>query len=291
METKLTKWCIKGCTELTQWDRKHKDGKCNVNFSYHERYYFTNDENLLKWDHQVLMPENHTLLTFEQFKEKILNMNTEKKVLGYKAPFDLFGGKIKKETIYRKSKIETNEYCPNLDSYKTDFSCNLPKEIVEQWEKVYEEEYKIGDFVYITNTGFSIKGAKKGDVKVIKSFKNEYDTYYVNNIIFEDDSYGGCDEPLTQFFRKATKEEIQASQQKVITVNNTEIIIKKGSMFAVDKEFNIDYLLSIQGIFDTKVYHTKTWTINVETVKLGCKTGWTKENINTIITKYQEFNN
>lgn len=59
-----------------------------------------------------------------------------KKIVGYKAPTDLWGGSIKKGMIFRKAAA------PN-DSYTTDqvtMSNNIPKELAETWEPVYEEE-------------------------------------------------------------------------------------------------------------------------------------------------------
>lgn len=61
---------------------------------------------------------------------------SNKRIIGYKAPTDLWGGSIKKGMIFRKAAA------PN-DSYTTDqvtMSNNIPKELAETWEPVYEEE-------------------------------------------------------------------------------------------------------------------------------------------------------
>jgi len=60
-------------------------------------------------------------------------------------------------------------------------------------------------------------------------------------------------------------------------------------MFAVDKEFTLEYLQVIQQLFSEK-YYTSAWNINVETVKLGCKQGFKKSDIDKIIDEYKKFN-
>ncbi len=77
-----------------------------------------------------------TELTFEQFKKYILNMG-EKKIIGYKAPFDMFEGKVKKGDRYIKSIAINSD-----GTYRKDDGANcywaMPKEIVETWEPYYE---------------------------------------------------------------------------------------------------------------------------------------------------------
>lgn len=90
-----------------------------------------------------------------------LNFNEKmKKIIGYKSPFDLFEGNIKAGSIFKQLTSAT---------YKTDevgatqYSKHLPKEIVENWEPVYEEE-KITIEKYdadFTQAGFVVFGCQK----------------------------------------------------------------------------------------------------------------------------------
>lgn len=69
-------------------------------------------------------------------KIELINKNMkQRKIIGYKAPFDFFGGKIKKETVYTYSALSFM-YFPIQGSCL----CSMPAEIVEKWEAVYEEE-------------------------------------------------------------------------------------------------------------------------------------------------------
>lgn len=58
---------------------------------------------------------------------------SEKKIIGYKTPHDLFGGRIKKDAIFSK-------YSPkSLVMYTEGFTTSgVPTEIVKTWEPVYE---------------------------------------------------------------------------------------------------------------------------------------------------------
>jgi len=94
--------------------------------------------------------EGYTEITFEQFKQYILGQNMENKeeIIGYKAPYDLFGGKIKQGDLY---KFKDTGYVHYLsDAYY------LPKEIVETWEAVY----KTKEQTYTLSNGKEVKITK-----------------------------------------------------------------------------------------------------------------------------------
>lgn len=85
-----------------------------------------------------------------------------KKIIGYKAPYDLFNGKVKQGAIYDKTtypglcKSDGVYCCDEKDEH------NLPKEIVENWEPVYEE----------VNKSEEITIGKEGKRQRLKIYKN-----------------------------------------------------------------------------------------------------------------------
>lgn len=82
----------------------------------------------------------YTEISFEDFKRLVLKENNMKnrKIIGYKAPYDLLDGKVKKDSIYYKT--NGNCYSAFKDWIDKDFDYSLiPKEIVETWEPYYEE--------------------------------------------------------------------------------------------------------------------------------------------------------
>ena len=81
---------------------------------------------------------------------------------------------------------------------------------------------------------------------------------------------------------------VYKSKKVVITVNNTVINIKGDRMVAEGKEFDIKWLTSIRELFSSRTSEW-FWQSEVETIKIGCKTGWTKEHLDEIITAYNEL--
>jgi hypothetical protein len=84
-----------------------------------------------------------------------------RKIIGYKTPYDLFNGKVKKGDIATTWEVPFGGGI--LYNFKVEgdnmYSPPLPKEIVEQWEPVYEEEFKVGDWVIVK----SYAQAKEGN--------------------------------------------------------------------------------------------------------------------------------
>lgn len=76
-----------------------------------------------------------------KFKQLNLDKMEEKKIIGYKAPYDLFGGRVEKGRMYCKITYRvTDQYTPHKEQVSI---YDLPKEIVESWEAVYKEELKL----------------------------------------------------------------------------------------------------------------------------------------------------
>ena len=92
---------------------------------------------------------------------------TKRNIIGYKAPFDIFGGHIKKDDIF-KNDPESNGW------YIAKYGFQLPAEIVEQWEPVYEEVKPcFGSFddliCYLVKKGEKFGSIKFGDETIDKS--------------------------------------------------------------------------------------------------------------------------
>lgn len=83
--------------------------------------------------------------------KKFNDMEKIKKIIGYKVPFELFNGEVKLGFIYRPLANINNKFyaATNLEGKVMTSKFDLPKEIVEQWKPVYEQELKAGDYVKI----------------------------------------------------------------------------------------------------------------------------------------------
>jgi hypothetical protein len=91
--------------------------------------------------------KGYELVSLETLKSKIEknNMSIEKrKIIGYKVPFDIYEGLLPKDTIIEE--VKPNSWKANLSNNN---NIVLPSEIVKTWEPVYEEDFKIGDWVKV----------------------------------------------------------------------------------------------------------------------------------------------
>ena len=158
--------------------------------------------------------ENYTEITFEQFQKYVLNKqdnNMEnKEIIGYKAPYDLYNGNIKKGDLVTnlKDRYVNNTRFKEFEYgviNKTDFWL-VPKEIVETWEPVYkskEQVFNMGSFEVVVKDG---KAFHKNDdittfVKDLVGFYNgqvkSFGTYsaVLQDVIF---SKTGCQNVQTK---------------------------------------------------------------------------------------------
>lgn len=212
-----------------------------------------------------------TELTFDQFKQYVLGIQTDK-IIGYKTPFDLYGGEIKKETIYINA-FNKNYYIPS--DRENDSDCiTLPKEIVETWEPVYEVKFKVGDFIWATNrdsNGLRQEGQiveivdNSFDDKatglissntwdfIVKSSKGEY--YRINS--------------KTALARFATYKEIEDSKEFVVKVGNNEVTIRKEGIFAVGSKIDVKELRETISLLNKNL---GSWNVTLvdATLKYGC---------------------
>lgn len=78
-------------------------------------------------------------ITYGQFLRHILNKNPmKKKIIGYKAPMDMPSWYIKKDDLLCPYNEESTNYV--VKTRRNNNSMSLPKELVETWEAVYEED-------------------------------------------------------------------------------------------------------------------------------------------------------
>jgi hypothetical protein len=157
------KWCIQRTAEnyeeVNAWFEKQFP---EDSFSASTNYLHYPAEDY--WSsYSSLSKEGYEEITIEQFRQitgKTMN-NKKGKIIGYKAPFALYGGLIEKGTIY-PNKEDTPEEA-EINNYL------VPIEIVRTWEPVYEPEEKV-----------LVLGDKKIEVKIGKGYirvKEEDFTY------------------------------------------------------------------------------------------------------------------
>lgn len=210
-----------------------------------------------------------SVLTFKEFQQKI--MNKTENIIGYKAPYDLAGGIVKKGTVYKKVQEDDRFYAPEDKISKT----TLPKEIVETWEKVYEDEFKIGDWVYVIHNGgncsshnlhkktyrkgefFKISGFEISDINTKLAFTNQGGVLYI--------------EAFKNAFRKATQEEIDSLFNKTLSLSNGKEVVIERAVIKPEgvEEIEVEELTNLIKNWVFKVNGYTTTVVDI-TFNIGC---------------------
>lgn len=183
-----------------------------------------------------------------------------KKIIGYKAPTDLFKGTVPKDTIYIKNSpngsTSINQYGPEI--LMKDGGTILPAEIVETWEPVYES-YKAGDYIRTLSEpvtgGHGFVPDTTLEIRSVDEYSDETILFFVNhdNGIYSDS------------VRPATLEEIQEYKNKAkiviseypLEINSSRSKINFGcQVFSLDEVKFIKRLLG-EGYYTLEAKGTK----------------------------------
>jgi hypothetical protein len=126
-------------TYLTHSVSPFWDATASQNFISYGSQIFENEEFI------IIDKSIRTSQFFYAIKKSVLDAlvsnethNTE--IIGYKAPHDLFGGKIKAGTLYRKAPNNSDVYEAEVGHV---FGWHLPKEIVETWNAIFKPQEEI----------------------------------------------------------------------------------------------------------------------------------------------------
>lgn len=142
------KWCVATVgheKEIAEWLNANSTNNVkNYSASNLQEYVHYPSCDITHHDSYIL--SGYTQISYEQFEKYVLNKQTMmKNIIGYKVPYDIFGGRIKKGAIF-------SEYSnQGLVMYNKDHTTSgVATEIVKMWEAVYEEE-KIKVLGYTSN--------------------------------------------------------------------------------------------------------------------------------------------
>lgn len=265
---------IVDCTKNTTKERKLVYKFLVENRNY-DRWYLGNDNevivcnkvggnsNFITLNGATRRYPNYPIYTFEQFKEKYLNMET-RKLIGYK----LINPKYEEAA---KKLCGSNVYWRNQGDFNLGInetvSIPLLKKagVLDIWfEPVYEEQFKEGDYVILLPSYREISH-KSGDiVQLVKSsmYENEWSTKEINKGI------GGW--LCKTDFRKATEEEIKKAQEQIIQVVNGVEIKVIGDKAYYNNEDVTNFFLSLSTFLYPKIGSYNCVIEDITFRKSGC---------------------
>ena len=131
------KWYIKGSKELKSFLQSSQN-KIRWNAVSGDApgwgYYINNDWTAVRI---INFSQDYQEISLESYKESLIDSKEERSIIGYKCPTDLFGGLVKRDSLFTKI---TDSYGPLGTPVAR---LELPKEIVETWEPVFKSEEKV----------------------------------------------------------------------------------------------------------------------------------------------------
>ncbi len=278
------KWCIKDCKKVTEYGAKrfhHKMG------NIWEDAYLCIDESSGKYNY-LKKKYNYTEITFEQFKKYVLknnNMENNKQIIGYKL--------IKEEYREAAYKIaNTSWFFNGIVDFQE--NCYIEKNLKEAgvldlwFEKVYEEEFKVGDWIFGNILGTDIYNYEKNPVKIIEINENNF-RYDLGSVYKLDFKVGEKSEyyQLNQITRKATPKEIANAQKAIVKMYSSnkgqfeiEVIDGKAYYRPENKELPKEWIKDIIDSFEkvlSKGGIDYPYNVEVSSLNVGCYHGTKKE--------------
>lgn len=278
----------------------NKYGKVHSWFTENTNFYLFSEEP--SWTYAPKYASNscsldYTEISFEDFKELVLNVKQNKEEIMNKKDFTIEGSISLKKAFIEESKLPIyNEksydyaYLTNWDNNKglqgdtvqSSIHFILPQDWTKALEYVkeyFKEEpkFKVGSF--ITTTG--------GNTYKITEIRDG--NYYHKN---------GYNFPSQ--VRPATPGEIKSVQTKTLVLGDKQVkvTVSKGKIEAEGGEIPIKYLQHLYKIMCNVVDEPLNWrltrtsiTTNIQfpTVKLGCTT-FTTDDVEKVIKTYEELN-
>lgn len=211
--------------------------------------------------------EDFLYISFNEFLKYFVNKNL--KIIGYKAPYDIFGGRVKKGNVFdKKNKMITDTYY-HPSSLRIEHCFSLPEEIVETWEPVFEKEFNTGDWVYVVEAISGCKVLNKQTAQVVE------DSYLPTTGLVESEKNWDYKLKLRNRvycfkgeLRKATEEEINKTLLPIINdhqcIDNGDRTITCGCTTK-----SLDWILGMyEGLSNNNLDHTHISKVKVTVSEL-----------------------
>ena len=286
------KWAIELYPEVKKWIENEYQTNCYSEDPKNNIFHFPNWRNgngfLKHWHTSNIVEKGYTQITLEQFKKHFLKEKTMKKeIIGYKLIKPEYEGALKNiQPQWNKKIHEEKGYNVAINSgVYYDFK---KAGVLDLWfEPVYEEEFKVGDWVTIIKGASNDSKTLAGRTLKIKKIATKY-----NYIEVEEGKsglhYNSGKEDLPNEFRKATPEEIEAAQKQIIKMHSSnkgefEIEIIEGKAYyrpdnrELPKEWVKRIINSYDDVLISYAASYNPYEITIKSIKVGCMEGTRKE--------------
>ncbi len=204
----------------------------------------------------------------------------EKKIIGYK---------LAKEEYEASCQAMGKDFKKSYQiAVNSPFAVTFRKAgVLDLWfEPVYEESYKVEDWIFVLNDDCSVYNVTKGFVGQIKEIKpsekgSQYSSVFTYTNGSKSSDREGC-------LRLATQEEIKKAAKTIIKIHSSnkgdfEIEIEDGKAWYRPENKNLtkEFLEDILSYFKLREKLT-LYQVSVETIKVGCYEGVRKEDVQKV---------
>lgn len=204
-------------------------------------------------------PVCNTLEDLTKFVEAIKNYKKEdmKTIIGYRAPYNIIEWGLHEGEVIKYSGV----------SYSSSAYNCIPRTILKTWKPVYEEEFKIGDWVYIKCNNEDYAGRTVKIIEPNASYmppKDDLVTVDINH-----NSGGGYNIPIEEI-RKATQEEIVAAQTQTVDMGEFKLVVRKGKCFHNEEDIS-DFVRELNNFYtSTRLFGKHNYAVNIDNVTFSC---------------------
>lgn len=271
------KWCIKITSENLSFCKslKNKELGFREGYNYIIGGYYSSIASSEGNFGFIIIPNGYKEITFEQFKKYVLNQNNmenNKQIIGYKL--------IKEEYREAAYKIANVIWFVN-DVVDFQENCYIEKKLEEAgvldlwFEKVYEKEFKIGDWIIDPS-------ASEPEASKIKSINRKY--YKCEG---DDPEILGFSKDKKNL-RLATPEEIAKAQKTIVKMYSSnkgefeiEVVNGKAYYRPENKELPKKWIKDIIDSFGEIIYSKGgidfPYNVKISSINVGCYSNCKKE--------------
>jgi hypothetical protein len=269
------KWCIRITEEnqdiLREWRGHYGEVGGYLHVPVEADSILLNSE----WDSSIM--NGYVEITFEQFKDYVLKQENimKKEFIGYKLTKPEYNRAAGRIAYQFDTDIETNEdgLCEFM---KNSVAYDRLKEagVLNLWfEPVYEEEFKVGDWVVVLPKDKYYHNAEQGQAQLlVKILERDLLPYVLKFRNGKDNSYTNIRKATPEEIKRATKVLLFKKENHSLYYNPTtkEVITSEGHGTHITQAITcLKNLLSTYSIFNH--------SLNAELFRIGCLTVTKKE--------------
>lgn len=157
--------------------------------------------------------------------------------------------------------------------------------------------YNVWERLFGIYNAYKLKDTNKRDIinNILSSNNIKYSWGFIDNFCKDIALFNKNSSDAIKFLKENDLLDIwfevyYIKPKEYIVINNTKLLFKANKIFHNDTEIPVEEIKNLNKIL-VQTQNIGEWECSVETIKIGCKSGWTLEHIEEILKFYDEKNN